>query len=199
MQQLENKNIPYLVGNTHDEGGEHVYGMTSEKFVRQAQELLGEDVQKYLNLSRYDTLEQIQQSLRKTHFGFIGAKIFAECSAKQGRAPVYVFDFVRPNPQRGIAPHAWETKYLMGTYKRCEGVTEEDDRLADTMQNYWCNFIRTGDPNGEGLQQWAPYSGDNRCVLYLDSPYYVGTDEQYENEQMRCARQIITNHVNGKE
>lgn len=31
---------------------------------------------------------------------------------------------------------------------------ETDYRLADQMSNYWANFIKTGDPNGEGLPLW---------------------------------------------
>ena len=33
-----------------------------------------------------------------------------------------------------------------------------DRALTRTMMGYWVNFARTGDPNGEALPQWDPYS-----------------------------------------
>lgn len=32
--------------------------------------------------------------------------------------------------------------------------TEGDHYLADTMSSYWANFVKTGNPNGEGLPSW---------------------------------------------
>ena len=34
--------------------------------------------------------------------------------------------------------------------------TARDRALAATMQGYWVNFARTGDPNGPGLPKWTP-------------------------------------------
>ncbi len=32
--------------------------------------------------------------------------------------------------------------------------TEKDYQLGDTMTSYWANFVKTGNPNGEGLPVW---------------------------------------------
>ena len=34
------------------------------------------------------------------------------------------------------------------------------------MSNYWVNFAKTGDPNGEGLPLWAQY--DTKKEAYLE-------------------------------
>ena len=35
------------------------------------------------------------------------------------------------------------------------------------MSSYWANFIKTGNPNGEGLPEWQEYSKDKSKVLEL--------------------------------
>ena len=33
-----------------------------------------------------------------------------------------------------------------------------DHKISDTMQGYFVNFIKTGNPNGNGLPNWPAYS-----------------------------------------
>ena len=45
---------------------------------------------------------------------------------------------------------------------------------ANQMADYWANFIKTGDPNGEGLPTWTPYTQENRQVMELNyGPHMV--------------------------
>jgi para-nitrobenzyl esterase len=36
-----------------------------------------------------------------------------------------------------------------------------DYEVSKTMQAYFVNFIKTGNPNSAGLPQWPPYRADN--------------------------------------
>ncbi len=45
--------------------------------------------------------------------------------------------------------------------------TSIDTLVADQISSYWVNFVRTGDPNGEGLPQWKAFNPDNKEVMRL--------------------------------
>lgn len=112
-----------------------------------------------------------------------GSKKWALEQEKQGRK-AYVYDFSRdlpgedmtmtlPDgrvvPQMPGAFHSSELWYVFGTLTRCWRPMEEGDYdLSRRMLSYWTNFAKTGDPNGEGLDVWAPYTAEDEHVEILD-------------------------------
>ena len=54
------------------------------------------------------------------------------------------------------APHACEIEYAMGNLHLVDDYqwTAEDFVVSETFQNYFANFIKTGDPNAEGMAIW---------------------------------------------
>jgi para-nitrobenzyl esterase len=54
------------------------------------------------------------------------------------------------------APHACEIEYCMGNLHLIPQYawTAEDYKVSEMMQNYFANFIKTGNPNGSGLAEW---------------------------------------------
>ena len=90
----------------------------------------------------------------------IGCEKFAEARNTQGHSPVYVYHFVRDLPgDKAGAFHSSELWYTFGTLHRAwRPFTEQDEELSEEMLGYWSRFIQTGDPNGEGLEVWKPYT-----------------------------------------
>jgi para-nitrobenzyl esterase len=50
------------------------------------------------------------------------------------------------------------------------GNTEEAWAMADKMSSAWINFIKTGNPNVEGvLPVWETYTAENGATMYFDN------------------------------
>lgn len=66
--------------------------------------------------------------------------------------------------------HAGELPYAYGNLWRHPGLYDEEDyELSEIMQQYWVNFAKTGNPNGEGLPKWKMRSADQDQLLQLDT------------------------------
>lgn len=70
------------------------------------------------------------------------------------------------------APHACEIEYCMGNLHLVTDYawTPDDYKVSETMQNYFANFIKTGNPNGDKLPEWPAAKKDDTtpAVMILD-------------------------------
>ncbi|WP_157579271.1 carboxylesterase/lipase family protein [Spirosoma montaniterrae] len=59
-------------------------------------------------------------------------------------------------PAKG-AVHSAEIEYAMGNLatNKVYAWTPDDHKVSETMQAYFANFIKTGNPNGSGLPKWS--------------------------------------------
>lgn len=115
-------------------------------------------------------------NMKNRYFGAYRAKKFPGA-----KTYTYIFSHVPPSrpddklipqrdPDRMLAWHSAELWYMFDSLRVGESGasnvpparpwTEYDVQLADQMSSYWANFIKCGDPNGEGLPYW-PASDEN--------------------------------------
>lgn len=94
---------------------------------------------------------------------------------KQGK-PAYEYYFTKTNNSLSNY-HAGEIPYAYGNLWRHPGLYNEDDyKLSDIMQQYFVNFAKTGDPNGEGLPKWEVRAVGNNQLLQLDTDIKMTDD-----------------------
>ena len=118
-----------------------------------------------------------------------------------GHAPVYGYRFdqlpaVKPGAMMGAVPaaeagarHACEIEYVFQTLKSQEGVpwTEEDFKTSEMMSSYWVNFVKTGNPNGNGLPEWPVYDGkDGYQIMHL-----AGSKSQATTDALRARYEFL--------
>ncbi len=89
------------------------------------------------------------------------------CAAQTVPSYCWYFDRQLPGDDHG-AWHSSDLWYWFGTLRNGWRPWEEKDHdLARQMTGYLCNFVKTGDPNGEGLTRWKPSAKKQKAVLCL--------------------------------
>ncbi len=95
---------------------------------------------------------------------------YAERNRKMGRSPVYGYFFDRILPgNRFKAFHAADLWYMFGNMEHSWRPFEKTDYdLSKQMIDYVANFVKTQNPNGEGLPLWPKLSARKKEFRHLD-------------------------------
>ncbi len=87
----------------------------------------------------------------------------------QQNRPVYEYYFTKTN-SRLSNNHAGELPYAYGNlHYNDANYNESDYKLSEIMQNYWVNFAKTGNPNGESLPDWPAVTADQTLLINFDN------------------------------
>ena len=87
----------------------------------------------------------------------------------QNDKPVYVYLFTKTNGYMSTW-HSGEMIYAYNNIKNSKfqyRYNQSDYVLSDIMASYWVNFVKSGNPNGEGLPNWSLYNLDSGEVQEL--------------------------------
>ncbi|MBR5343065.1 MAG: carboxylesterase family protein [Oscillospiraceae bacterium] len=144
--------------------------------------LLGDEAERYIALypagDKAQTTENFNRLLSVCWFAYSHCD-WSRRLTEQGR-PVYEYYFTRQNGAIGDM-HSGEMIYAYGNLWRSPRNYNEDDlALSETMQRYWVNFARCGDPNGEGLPAWPTVAEAPGNVLNFDVPVQMIPDPYAE-------------------
>ena len=89
-----------------------------------------------------------------------------ERQAVDNDIPVYLYYFTKSNGRLGTW-HGGEEVYLYGNIPADSSLYDEKDRaLSEQMHRYFINFIKTGDPNGDGLKEWPEAEGKGQIFEF---------------------------------
>jgi len=103
---------------------------------------------------------------------------WAKRNAQRGFRPMYPYFFDHRMPEDGHwMRHGDEMCYTFGTLDIYAKPYAEYDRcLSDITVGYWTEFAKKGDPNGEGLPVWKPYTLDEPVTMHFADDHIVCED-----------------------
>ncbi|MCR4764798.1 MAG: carboxylesterase family protein [Bacteroidaceae bacterium] len=102
----------------------------------------------------------------------------------QGKVYMFFFNHAKQNFFRNgqqtdrqyLTMHAGELGLTFGQLGGFGGAPNpSDEALSRLVQQYWINFIKTGDPNGGYLPLWPAYTKDSETVMnFRDGAFLTG-------------------------
>jgi para-nitrobenzyl esterase len=161
--QGKQNDVPTLTGCNKDDlgGGTPHPNTTAQHFQQQAQQRYADLASAFLKLYPAATDDEARASSNESAWDSMRTSMYlwAVNRAKTAKTTAYTYywDHAMPGPDADKygAFHTSEVPYVMNTlYMSDRPFTDADSKIADTVSSYFVNFIRTGDPNGKGLEHW---------------------------------------------
>lgn len=183
----EQMKVPLLAGwNSGESDYKAILGRdtpTAENYERAVRKLYGENADKVLPLykaSSPDEVKQVATDLALDRGIAFRTWKWADLQARTG-TPVYLYLYTRLRPAKagetgpaGPPPmgagHSWEIEYALGNLStnKVFAWTPEDYKVSETMETYFANFIKTGNPNGANLPEWRPLKTTDPQLMMID-------------------------------
>ncbi|QNF35850.1 carboxylesterase family protein [Adhaeribacter swui] len=166
-----------------------VYPATTEEEVIQAATALASD--RFIGYGTWKWIDVHAQTGNKPVYRYFYLRPRPEMTPEMGNAVAGLAGGVIKNPDAAAkkaapargASHSAEIEYAMGNLatNKVYAWQPEDYKVSETLQSYFADFIKTGNPNGNGLPKWpALTSGKPAPVMYIDVNTRLETDKTRE-------------------
>lgn len=178
--------VPILTGNNADESGASTdEGFTVATYKEDWREVFGTKLFKWF-LQAYPVANATQANDRANELfrdmSRVGTWQWANVWAAGGaQSNVYTYYWTHVPPVNGDqgAYHGSELWYVFNNIPysaeyASANWTATDLAIEKTMNKYWANFIRSGDPNGDGLVHFPPSTNGSYQTMWLGNSWGVG-------------------------
>lgn len=171
--QGKSANIPILAGNTVDEFHSSIPADNLSELESRAKEIFGEDSETFLSLpgaketdgnGNYSVVSGIECSCKA---------LFSSLKEQGNNFNCYYYSFNPdiPGDDNPGSFHSSELWFTFETLAKCSrAYVGHHYDLARRMCNYWCNFVKNGDPNGldsDGtpMPRWDAYTDEHHAGM----------------------------------
>ncbi len=146
--------------------------MTTEQYRQQAVKKYGDKADEYLKIFPGTTSDQVASSLKELglmQFAALPAHLWAGFS--KSKAYLYQFSHVpvdKPDFPNYGAFHTSEVPFALHTLHLWKRPWRDVDFAVEkTMNEYWVNFVKTGNPNGKGVPEWKAYDKSSGNIMEI--------------------------------
>lgn len=189
--------VPLLAGwNSAEQNYHSLLGKdepTVENYEKAVRKIYGVKADAVLAQYKATSPEEVKQAatdLSSDRFIVYSTWKWIDLHSKTSGRPVYRYLYAHPRPASAEDPtakvsatgagHSWEIEYALGNLKtnKVYAWTPDDDKVSETMEAFFANFIKTGDPNGQRLPSWPAVKPGVSPVMVIDVSSH-SEDEQH--------------------
>lgn len=206
----EHHRIQYMLGTTKNEGYSYAYPKHPDikKFEAEARATFGEYADEYLKIANADTEQGVLYTMKEDMVddNMAAALGWCEVQNRLGRVPSYQYFFTKeaPGGDSAGAFHSGEHAYVFQTLLRIWRPYDGSDfELSNTMCDYWCNYIKTGNPNGEAftggkLPLWEPNVDAANDPWVMELGCHVGMITPPQSKMCKFLRKFTMSFMQNK-
>ncbi|MCW3806962.1 carboxylesterase/lipase family protein [Plebeiibacterium marinum] len=183
-QEGKYNDVPVLIGYNSDEGASFMWEKNPQVAAENVKGRFGQFADSLIMaypLGEESVPKTGRDLMRDAAFGW-HTWSWARLQSQGGKSDVYYYyfdqhpDYPKDSPQFGYgSPHGQDVAYVFQKLDASNPHTSESDiEISRAMGDYWVNFTKYGNPNGEGLPEWPAFNDDTKQVMYLGSTPHLG-------------------------
>lgn len=143
---------------------------TAEQFQAWVAATYGDKKDEFLKMFPASTNEEANQSQVKLgNLNFAGYADHVWALHNSSNSYLYQFSYVptdKPDFPNYGAFHTSDVPFALHTLSFWNRPWEDKDYAVEKyMSAYWINFVKTGNPNGSGMQEWKRYDASSQSIM----------------------------------
>ncbi|MCR4852279.1 MAG: carboxylesterase family protein [Prevotella sp.] len=190
------KDVPMLIGTDFNEFTFDISkDMTEEEAIAAVKKRMGDEQgEKFCKAFRKAYPNAAPKEMTYVDTGFrSGAVKQAAAKSAQGGAPAWLYLFTwKPESNALGASHGMELPFMLhnvSLQREMTGASAAAYEFEKVISSIWLSFIKTGNPNIEGLPKWEPYNAKTGVTMILDNKCYPL--QHHDKELMEFARPLF--------
>lgn len=145
---------------------------TPDKYKEDAVKKYGDKAEQFLKLFPGGTQDEVTASLKTAGLmQFAGLPAYLWADVNKSKSFIYEFSHVpvdKPDFPNYGAFHTSEVPFALHTLHLWKRPWREIDYAVEkSMDGYWVNFTKTGDPNGQALPEWPEYDKATGAIMEI--------------------------------